>query len=265
MRVMPETSPGWAPSTERCCLLSPLLGTVNSVKRLLPLLAAGSALVVLAPTTGPAAGATPVTARTHHSGHHAGHHSGHPSWWPSAAKTRRIASDGAPRDARLTIPRIGIHHLPVIAYRGRTDDAPGTRIQDRGIAASPYGTDGGIGPGGIGNYQITAHRTAHGGVFRRTPSLPQGAHLYVDAGHWRYVYRVVRTRWVDFRSARSLKRQRADVPGKPGKNARRGWLTLSTCATPEDHARGNFWTDRLGNPQHRIDKIAVLVRRKARS
>jgi sortase A len=189
---------------------------------------------------------------------------GHPHWWPSNARSARIASDGTPRDARLTIPRIGIHRLRVIAYRGTTDDAPGTRIQNRGIAASPYGPHGGVGPGGIGNYQVTAHRTAHGGVFRRTPSLPRGARILVDVGHWRYVYRVVRTRWVDFRSARSLHRQRAAVPGHPGASPHRGYLTLSTCATPEDHARGDFWTDRLGNPQHRIDKIAVLVRREPR-
>jgi sortase A len=189
---------------------------------------------------------------------------GHPRWWPTRTHSAQIASDGTPRDARLTIPRIGIHRLRVVDYRGVTDDAPGTRIQNRGIAASPHGPHGGVGPGGIGNYQVTAHRTAHGGVFHRTPSLPRGARILVDAGRWRYVYRVVRTRWVDFRSARSLRRQRAAVPGHPGARARRGYLTLSTCATPEDHARGDFWTDRLGNPQHRIDKIAVLVRREPR-
>jgi len=115
------------------------------------------------------------------------HPSWHPSWWPSPAHSARIASDGTPRDARLTIPRIGLHRL-----------------------------------------------------------------------------RVVRTRWVDFRSAHALRRQRAAVPGHPGVRARRGYLTLSTCATPEDHARGDFWADRFGNPRHRIDKIAVLVRREAR-
>ncbi len=35
-------------------------------------------------------------------------------------------------------------------------------------------------------------------------------------------------------------------------------ITLSTCATPEDHAAGNFWADELHNPEHRIDKIGVL-------
>lgn len=36
-------------------------------------------------------------------------------------------------------------------------------------------------------------------------------------------------------------------------------ITLSTCATPEDDAAGNFWRDEFGNPEHRIDKVGVLV------
>ena len=39
-------------------------------------------------------------------------------------------------------------------------------------------------------------------------------------------------------------------------------ITLSTCATPEDHAAGNFWSDELGNPEHRINKIGTLVSRR---
>ena len=67
-------------------------------------------------------------------------------------------SDGAPRDARLSIPGIGMEALDVVAYEGSTDDGPGTEIQNRGLAASPHGPDGGVGPGGLGNYQVTAHR-----------------------------------------------------------------------------------------------------------
>jgi hypothetical protein len=37
-------------------------------------------------------------------------------------------------------------------------------------------------------------------------------------------------------------------------------LDHSPSATLEDHARGNYWADRLHNPEHRIDKIGVLVR-----
>jgi sortase A len=169
-------------------------------------------------------------------------------------------SSGKPRHARLTIPaRPRIHRVPVVPYRGKTDDGPGTRIQNRGIAASPFGPHGGIGPGGIGNYQVTGHRTAHGGIFRDTPSLRNGARVWVDSGRWRYVYLITRTRWVSFRSAKSLRKQRAAVPGHPGVKPRHGYITISTCATPEDHARGNYWTDRFGNPEHRIDKIGKLV------
>lgn len=170
-------------------------------------------------------------------------------------------STGKPRNARLTIPAVGIHRLPVIAYRGRTDDGPGTRIQNRGIAASPHGPRGGTGPGGVGNYQVTAHRSSHGAAFWRTPSLKRGARVFVDAGRWRYVYRIVKTRWVSFRSAKSLRAQRAAVPGRPGVRPTRGYVTISTCATPEDRAAGNHWRDRFGNPEHRIDKVGVLVRR----
>jgi len=37
-------------------------------------------------------------------------------------------------------------------------------------------------------------------------------------------------------------------------------ITLSTCATIEDHAEGNYWSDRFDHPERRIDKIGVLVR-----
>jgi len=216
--------------------------------RLTPtLLAAVVAAVLIGAQAGPAA-AVPVAG-------HAG------SAATRSADPEVVYSGGRHRDARLTIRAVGIRRLPVIAYRGKTDDGPGTRIQNRGIAASPFGPHGGAGAGGLGNYQVTAHRTSHGGVFRRTPSLRRDARVLVDVGRWRYVYRIVDTRWVSFRSAKSLRAQRAAVPGKPGKEPHRGYITISTCATPEDHARGNYWTDRFGNPEHRIDKIGVLVRR----
>ena len=52
----------------------------------------------------------------------------------------------------------------------------------------------------------------------------------------------------------------APVPGRPGTEPTRAMITLSTCATPEDRAEGNYWSDEFGNPEHRIDKIGVLVR-----
>jgi sortase A len=169
-------------------------------------------------------------------------------------------SDGRPRRATLSIPAIGLRDLVVIPYRGHTDDAPGTRIQDRGRGASPFGPHGGVGPGGLGNYQITAHRTSSSEAFRSLPSLRVGQVAIVSVGRVRYVYEIRRTRETSFRSPRSLAEQRAAVPGRPGAPATRAFLTLSTCATLEDHAAGNYWADALHNPEHRIDKIGVLVR-----
>ena len=207
-----------------------------------------------APSPAPSAAATPeVTSQ--------------PSQSPTAETSapadnapRDITSDGRPRRATLTIPAIGLRDLTVVPYRGWTDDAPGTEIQNTGVAASPYGPRGGVGPGGVGNYQVTAHRTSSTQAFLDLPSLQTGQRVVVEAGGVRYVYEIRRTRETSFRSRRSLAEQRAAVPGKPGATPVRAFITLSTCATQEDHAEGNYWADEFDNPEHRIDKIGVLVR-----
>ena len=170
-----------------------------------------------------------------------------------------LASDGRPRASRLSIPALGIDGLRVRAYRGSPDDARGTAIQDGGIAASPYGRNGGVGPGGIGNHLVTAHRTSSTRAFARLPRLRNGAKVYLVAGGRRYTYRIVATRKTSFRSERSLAKQSAAVPGRPGVQPTRAMITLSTCRTPEDRAEGNFWSDRFNNPEHRIDKIGELI------
>ena len=171
-----------------------------------------------------------------------------------------LASDGKPHEARLTIPALGIEGLRVRHYRGSPDDARGTRIQNGGVAASPYGSDGGTGVGGIGNYIVTAHRTSSTRAFARLPRLKAGAEVKLVAAGKRYTYRIVETRITSFRSKKSLSQQSAAVPGKVGAKPARAMITLSTCRTQEDHAEGNYWSDRFGNPEHRIDKIGVLVR-----
>jgi sortase A len=181
---------------------------------------------------------------------------------PPVAAPGRVPArrDPGRRDpARLSIPSIGVRSLPVVAYTGQADDAPGTRIQDRALAASPRGRRGGVGPGQVGNFIVTAHRTTAGGPFRRLPSVRHGAHILIASGDLVYDYAVTGTLTISFRSARSRASQSAPVPGHPGRPATQAMITLSTCATPEDHARGNFWADALGNPEHRIDKVGVLV------
>ncbi|MBT2442574.1 class E sortase [Streptomyces sp. ISL-36] len=182
---------------------------------------------------------------------------------PSAAPPAAApAPDPEPSKRRLTaevaIPSIDLTDLRVVPYEGTTDDRAGTRIQDRGVAASPYGERGGVGPGEIGNYLVTAHRLSAGGPLRDLPSVDVGDSVFVTAGDTVYEYKIVETRTTSFRSARSLAEQRAAVPGEPGEKPTRAMITLSTCATPEDDAAGNFWRDAQGNPEHRIDKIGVL-------
>ncbi|MFE7750044.1 class E sortase [Streptomyces sp. NPDC057428] len=161
--------------------------------------------------------------------------------------------------AELTIPAIGVTDLRVVPYEGTTDDAPGTRVQDRGVAASPYGVDGGVGPGEVGNYLVTAHRLSAGGPLHDLPALHKGDKVLVEESGTVYEYRITESRLTSFRSAHSLAEQRAQVPGEPGEKPTRAMITLSTCATPEDDAAGNFWRDAQHNPEHRIDKVGVLV------
>jgi sortase A len=159
----------------------------------------------------------------------------------------------------MTIPAIGVRRLRVVPYTGTADDRPGTVIQDRGVAASPRGRAGGVGPGEIGNYIITAHRTTHGRPFGRVPELRNGDHVLVTANGKIYDYVITRTMTISFRKPAEKAQQNAAVPGRPGVTPTRAMITLSTCATPEDHAAGNYWSDALGNPEHRINKIGTLV------
>ncbi|MFD3312972.1 class E sortase [Streptomyces sp. NPDC058694] len=168
-------------------------------------------------------------------------------------------SDTRTRTARLAIPAIGLKDLRVVPYEGTTDDWPGTRIQNDGVGASPYGSRGGVGPGEVGNYLVTAHRLSAGGPLRELPSLDEGDSVVVTSGGTVYEYEITGTRETSFRSERSLAEQRAAVPGFPDRAPTQAMITISTCATPEDNAAGNFWRDDRGNPEHRIDKIGVLT------
>ncbi len=159
----------------------------------------------------------------------------------------------------LSIPDIGLRRHRVIAYTGSPDDAPGTRIQNRGDMATPRGPGGGARPGEVGNLIVTGHRLTAGGPLRDLPELRRGARILVTADGMVYDYRVTTTMTISFRSARSRALQSAPVPGHPGEAATRPMITVSTCATPEDRAAGNNWSDRFGNPEHRIDKVGVLV------
>lgn len=173
--------------------------------------------------------------------------------------TRPAPAAKRPATFRLAIPAIGLTGLRVAAYRGTADDKLGTRIQDLGSAASPRGPAGGVAPGEIGNLIVTGHRVTANRPFYRLPAVRNGQHILISAAGRTYDYVVTGTLTISFRSPASKASQSAPVPGRPGVRPTRPMITLSTCATPEDDAAGNSWRDSLGNPEHRIDKIGVLV------
>ena len=178
---------------------------------------------------------------------------------PSPARTPTPARPTAAGPVTMSIPAIGVRNLRVVAYTGTADDRPGTRIQDRGFAASPRGRAGGVGPGEIGNFIVTGHRVSHNRPLEHAPDLRNGDHILVTEGGIEYDYVVTRTMTISFRKPAEKAQQNAAVPGNPGATPTSAMITISTCATPEDHAAGNYWHDELGNPEHRINKIGTLV------
>ncbi|MGW3324306.1 class E sortase [Streptomyces virginiae] len=226
--------------------------------RAVPAVLAGAATALLVACTPSTAAGAAVSASA-------------PAATPAAVVTRAAAPAppvaptpaSAPVESTLSVPAAGITGLRVVPYEGTTDDVPGTRIQDLGVAASPYGKRGGVGPGQVGNFLITAHRLSAGGPLGRLPTVAPGDTVQVTVGEVVYTYEITETRKTSFRSERSLGEQRAAVPGKPGAAPTQAMITISTCATPEDHAEGNFWSDAQGNPEHRIDKIGVLRKTSA--
>lgn len=182
-----------------------------------------------------------------------------PTLRPSTPRPTPAPRPTAAGPVSMSIPAIGVRGLRVVAYVGTADDRPGTKIQDRGVAASPRGKAGGVGPGHIGNFIITGHRVSHGRPLEHVPGLRNGDHILITAGGTVYDYVVSRTMTISFRKPAEKAQQNAAVPGNPGVKPTQAMITISTCATIEDHAAGNFWHDALGNPEHRINKIGVLT------
>lgn len=155
-------------------------------------------------------------------------------------------------EIRLTVPDAGIRNLRVIRYSGTPDDYRGTQINNQGLGAAAYGSWGGVPPGQAGNFLVTGHRVSAGSPMYSVPNLRPGAKIIVEFGGRTFTYRVASKLWINFRLAADRALQTAPVPGKPGSQATRPAIVLSTCATPEDNAAGLTWRDENTNPTHRI-------------
>ena len=73
----------------------------------------------------------------------------------------------------------------------------------------------------------------------------------------RYVI-ATRATYVDFFTRKGRAAQIAPVPLQPDQVPTQPMMTLSTCATQEDHKRGDRRRDRFGNPPGRWVVVAVL-------
>lgn len=164
----------------------------------------------------------------------------------------------------VTIPAIDVRE-DLVYYQGSPDDRRGTRIQDTGALASPQGPDGGVRAGEVGNHFIAGHRTSAGGPLLKVRQLHRGdvvrirtrcasgsdiTHTYTVAG---------RARYIDFFTRAGRADQIAPVPFRRGVEPTQAMVTLSTCATQEDNARGDRRRDRFGNPPGRWVVVGILT------
>ncbi len=183
---------------------------------------------------------------------------GTPAVPKSAVPSPTMTAPKSSATAYLSVPQAGISRVKIVAYSGVADDARGTAINDLGLVGAPRGSWGGVAPGQVGNLLLTGHRTSAGAPMGDVPRLRAGDKIYVDQGATRYVYVANAKTMIDFRSAASRSLQAAAVPGSPGKPATKPAIVLSTCATPEDNAAGNYWRDQFDNPTHRIAVYGYL-------
>ena len=180
-----------------------------------------------------------------------------PTAW-SVLPRGRVPRTKHPR-AWLAMPSIGVRARWVVRYGGSPDDDRGTGYQDRGYLASPVGPAGGAAPGEVGSFVVTGHRTSGGSPLLRLPALRRGALVRVGfLGHV-LTYRITGGALVDSSRPGADALLAAAVPGRPGAVPTRATLTLITCATIEDNARGDRYRDRHHNPRHRIVRYGVLV------
>jgi sortase A len=163
----------------------------------------------------------------------------------------------------VSIPSIGVRE-ELRYYEGSPDDAPGTRIQDTGRLASPLGAGGGVRAGETGNHFIAGHRTSAGAPLLHLRKLKTGDRVVVQSqcvgsDKVTHTYAVTaRSRYIDFFTRAGRAAQIAPVPFQPGVAPFTAMITLSTCATQEDRARGDMREDRFGNPPGRWVVVGVL-------
>lgn len=143
--------------------------------------------------------------------------------WRAGHDTAGVPVASSRAEALIRIPRFGSDYaVPVLEG---TSDA----VLDAGFGHFA----GSVGPGGVGNYALAAHRVTHGEPLRDMPSLRKGDQVFVETRRATYVY-VLDTGGADLVVPFTETWVIDPVPRNPhggvGPGAARRLLTLTTCA-----------------------------------
>lgn len=140
---------------------------------------------------------------------------------PQPSDTEPVVMDAPAANvpfANLIVPRLGVDYKRPIA------EGVGNRVLNSSTLGTGHYTSTAM-PGGMGNFALSAHRTAYGGSFHNVHQLVVGDAIYVETkdGWYKYIFR-------------SLEYVRANgvgvilpVPQQPGVDPTERIITLTTC------------------------------------
>lgn len=120
--------------------------------------------------------------------------------------------------ANLIVPRLGVDYKRPVA-----EGVGNSVLNDASLGTGHYPSS--AMPGGIGNFALSAHRTAYGGSFHNVHQLVVGDTIYVETkdGWYKYIFRSLE--YVQPTGVGVI----LPVPQQPGVEPTERIITLTTC------------------------------------
>jgi sortase A len=117
----------------------------------------------------------------------------------------------------LHVPRWGLeYNVPIV------EDTDRVKILNKGLIGHYVGTEG---PGRVGNFATSAHRTTYGKPYNRVAELEDGDSLIVETAQYFFVYKVYGREIVYPDAVRVI----LPVPNEEGATPTQRIMTLTTC------------------------------------
>jgi sortase A len=143
----------------------------------------------------------------------------------------------------LHVPRWGLDYNTAIV-----EGTDRVKILNKGLIGHYVGTEG---PGRVGNFATSAHRTTYGKPYNKVADLQVGDSLIVETAQHYYVYKMYATEIVYPDAVRVI----WPVPNEEGAQPTKRIITLTTCH-PMFSAKQRFvvwgeleyWTDKADGP-----------------